>query len=44
MADLTLSDSAERDRLNLLHLAVGFMVVICGIYFGAVALQYLFLG
>ncbi len=44
MADVTLSDSAERDRLNLINLSVGFVVLTAGIYLGAIAVQYLLLG
>jgi hypothetical protein len=44
MADIAFSDSAERDHINLAHLSVGFLVLTTGIYFCAIALQYLFLG
>ncbi|MGD0463375.1 MAG: hypothetical protein ABSB74_12895 [Tepidisphaeraceae bacterium] len=44
MADVKLSDSAERDRLNLVDLSVGLLVLTTGIYFGAIAVQILFLG
>jgi hypothetical protein len=44
MADVTFSDSAERDQVNLVHLSVGFLVLTIGIYFGAIVVQYLFLG
>jgi hypothetical protein len=42
-ADITLSDSAERDQINLIHLSVGFIVLTTFIYCAATALQYLFL-
>ncbi|MGD0540648.1 MAG: hypothetical protein ABSB33_03920 [Tepidisphaeraceae bacterium] len=44
MADVTLSDSAERDRLDLVNLSVGFLVLTAGIFLGAIAVQYLLLG